>query len=165
MLKNDFIKYLSDRPEEKYYAFIIREKNPVVEEIIERIPIELSIDDVKVEGSNTVSVARFTYNPSIVTFKEDATIITIENDVSPIPSDDDESSDDDHSIFKSTDDDEEYLLKRRKDLTFNDYEVESDESDEYGTSDYDRFNSEFNQEDNKYVVFSEDENSMYIIDE
>jgi len=156
MLKNDFIKYLSDRPEEKYYAFIIREKNPVVEEIIERIPIELSIDDVKVEGSNTVSVARFTYNPSIVTFKEDATIITIEND---------ESSDDDHSIFKSTDDDEEYLLKRRKDLTFNDYEVESDESDEYGTSDYDRFNNEFNQEDNKYVVFSEDENSMYIIDE
>jgi len=162
MINADLIKFLKDRPaDEKYMAFIFRKKS--TQEIIDRIPIELSIDDVEVEGDNVVSVARFTHNPSIVTFKEDASIITFNNDVSPIPSDD-ESSDED-SIFQSTDDDEEYLLNRRQELMVNDYEIESDESDEYGTSDYDRFNDEFNQDDNKYVVFSEDENSMYIIDE
>jgi len=155
MINADFIEFLKDRPaDEKYMAFIFREKSS--QEIVDRIPIELSIDDVEVEGNNVVSVARFTHNPSIVTFKEDT--MSCDDHISPI--DDDESSDED-SIFQSTDDDEEYLLKRRDELKVNDYELESDE---YGASDYDRFYEEFNYDDTSsmYVQFSDDDNSMYV---
>ena len=155
MINADFIQFLKDRlADEKYMAFLFREKSS--QELVDRIPIELSIDDVEVEGDNVVSVARFTHNPSIVTFKEDT--MPCDDHVSLI----DESSDED-SIFQSIDDDEEYLLKRKDELNVNDYEIESDESDDYGASNYDRFYEEFNYDDNSSmnVEFSDD-NSMYV---